>query len=67
MMKDKASLDVGRMGVIASQHMKCKVTVVWRDKMMGETKENLKHPNSLVQLEEGLMMERDVDGMLWVV
>ena len=54
------------MGVVNRQ-TKCMVSIIWRDEMTGETREKLKHPNSLIQLEEGLTMEQDADGMLWVV
>ncbi len=65
-LKGEAHSDVGRMGVVNRQ-TKCMVSIIWRDEMTGETREKLKHPNSLIQLEEGLTMEQDADGMLWVV
>jgi hypothetical protein len=43
------------------------VAVVWKDEATGATKEKLKHPESLIQLEEGLRLEQDFDGMLWIV
>jgi hypothetical protein len=65
-LKGEADTDVGRMGVV-NQQMKCMVSVIWRDERTGETREKLKHPNLLIQLEDRLMMEHDTDGMLWVV
>jgi hypothetical protein len=54
-----ARVDVGKMVVVVPQ-TKC-------DEATGATKEKLKHPESLIQLEEGLRLEQDFDGMLWIV
>jgi hypothetical protein len=35
--------------------------------LVDETRKKLKQPKSLVQLEDGLGVEQDTDGMLWVV
>jgi hypothetical protein len=43
------------------------VLIVWKDEETGKTREKLKRPESLVQLEDGLGIEQDTDGMLWVV
>jgi hypothetical protein len=43
------------------------VSVAWRDNDTGATREKMKHPESLIQLEDGLRVEQDADGMLWVV
>jgi hypothetical protein len=41
------------------------VAVLWRDALTGITKEKRKRPGSLIQLEEGLVVEQDADGMIW--
>jgi hypothetical protein len=33
----------------------------------GATKEKQRRPGSLIQLEEGLVAEQDVDGVIWIV
>ena len=65
-LKGDADKDVGRMALVTRQ-TKSMVTVVWKEEITGATKEKLKHPESLVQLEEGLAVEQDSFGMLWVV
>ena len=35
------------------------VSIVWKDEATGLTREKLKHPDLLVQLEEGLEVEQD--------
>jgi hypothetical protein len=57
---------VGRMGLVSRQ-TKCMVAIVWKDAKSGKTREKLKQPESLIQLEDGLIVEQDGDGMLWVV
>jgi hypothetical protein len=65
-LKGDAEVDVGKMVVVVRQ-TKCMVAVVWKDEGSGDTREKLKHPESLIQLEDGLVLEQDTDGMLWVV
>jgi hypothetical protein len=65
-LKGDADKDVGRMALVTRQ-TKSMVAVVWKEEITGATKEKLKHPESLVQLEEGLAVEQDSFGMLWVV
>jgi hypothetical protein len=44
------------------------VAVVWKeDEVTRRTHEQLKYPESLIQLEDGLRLEQDTDGMLRVV
>jgi hypothetical protein len=43
------------------------VSVVWKEETSGRTHEKLKHPESLIQLEDGLRVVQDADGMLWIV
>jgi hypothetical protein len=43
------------------------MAVVWKDEITGRTKEKLKQPESLIQLEDRLRVEQDTDGMLWIV
>jgi hypothetical protein len=43
------------------------VAVVWKDEVSGRTHEKLKHPESLIQLGEGLKVKQDKDGMMWVM
>jgi hypothetical protein len=65
-MKGDADKDVGRMGIVSRQ-TRCMVAIVWKDAKSGRTKERMKQPESLIQLEDGLIVEQDVHGMLWVV
>jgi hypothetical protein len=65
-LKGDADKDVGRMGLVSRQ-TKCMVAIVWKDAKSGKTREKLKQPESLIQLEDGLIVEQDGDGMLWVV
>jgi hypothetical protein len=65
-LKGDADRDLGRMGIVRQQ-TKCMVTIVWKDEVTGATKERLNPPNSLIQLEEGLRINQDSNGMLWVV
>jgi hypothetical protein len=65
-LKGDADKDVGRMGIVSRQ-TRCMVAIVWKDAKSGKTHERLKQPKSLIQLEDGLIAEQDVDGMLWVV
>ena len=65
-LRGDADKDVGRMGIVSRQ-TKCMVAVVWRDGRSGKTQEKLKRPKSLIQLEDGLRVEQDGDGMLWIV
>jgi hypothetical protein len=58
--------DLGRMVMVVRQ-TKCMVVVRWKDEYSGEpSAEKLKHPGSLVQLEDGLVVQRDAHGMLWI-
>jgi hypothetical protein len=43
------------------------VLVVWKDETSRSTPKTLKHPESLIQLENGLRVVQDADGMLWIV
>jgi hypothetical protein len=54
------------MGVISRQ-TKSLVSIVWKEERTGRTLERLKHPKLLIQLEGGLKVVQDTDGMLWVV
>ena len=54
------------MGLVTRQ-TKSMVAVVWKIAETGATAEKLKHPESLIQLEEGLIVEQDSDRMIWVV
>jgi hypothetical protein len=54
------------MGIVGHQ-TKCMVTIVWKDEDTGTTKERVKRPDSLIQLEDGLRIDQDSKGMLWVV
>jgi hypothetical protein len=65
-LKGDADKDVGRMALVTRQ-TKSRVSVTWKEETTGATKERLKHPESLVQLEEGLVVEQDSFGMLWIV
>ena len=65
-LKGDADKDVGRMGIVSRQ-TRCMVAIVWKDAKSGKTQERLKQPESLVQLEDGLIVEQDGYGMLWVV
>jgi hypothetical protein len=58
--------DLGRMVMVVRQ-TKCMVVVRWKDEHSGEPSvEKLKHPGSLVQLEDGLEVQQDAQGMLWI-
>jgi hypothetical protein len=65
-LKGDVERDLGRM-VVVSRQTKNMVAIVWKDESTGRTHERLKQPESLIQLEEGLRVEKDSDGMLWVV
>jgi hypothetical protein len=65
-LKGDAEKDLGRMCVVSRQ-TKCMVSVVWKEETSGRTHEKLKHPESLIQLEDGLRVVQDADGMLWIV
>jgi hypothetical protein len=65
-LKGDMNKDLGRMGVVSRQ-TKSMVSIVWKDEDTGRTHEKLKQPESLIQLEEGLKVEQDTDGMLWIV
>jgi hypothetical protein len=54
------------MGIVSRQ-TKCMVAIVWKAAKNGRVQEKLKRPDSLIQLEDGLRVEQDADGMLWVV
>jgi hypothetical protein len=58
--------DQGQM-VMVVQQTKSIVVVRWKDELMGEPRaEKLKRPESLIQLEGGLVLEHDAHGMLWI-
>jgi hypothetical protein len=43
------------------------VAVKWKDELPGEpSSEKLKRPESLIQLEDGLVVEQDSHGMVWI-
>jgi hypothetical protein len=66
-LKGDAEKDVGGMGIVSRQ-TRCMVAIVWKGAKSGETHERLlKQSKSLIQLEDGLIVKQDVDGMLWVV
>jgi hypothetical protein len=65
-LKGDVERDLGRM-VVVSRQTKNMVAIVWKDESTGKTRERLKQPESLIQLEDGLRVEKDSDGMLWVV
>jgi hypothetical protein len=65
-LKGEMDKDLGWMGVVSHQ-TKSMVSIIWKDEDTGQTQEKLKQPESLVQLEDGLRVEQDTDGMLWVV
>jgi hypothetical protein len=65
-LKGDADRDLGRMGIVSHQ-TKCMVMIVWKDEVTGTTKERVKRPDSLIQLEDGLRINQDSKGMLWVV
>jgi hypothetical protein len=65
-LKGDVDNDVGRMALVTCQ-TKSMVSVTWKEEITGATKEKLKHPQSLIQLEEGLAVEQDSFGVLWIV
>jgi hypothetical protein len=62
-MKGEADKDMGWMRVVSRQ-TKCMVSIVWKDESTGRTHEKLKHQELLIQLEDGLRLEQDPDGMM---
>jgi hypothetical protein len=64
-LKGDAEKDLGRMCVVSRQ-TKCMVSVIWKDETSGRM-QKLKHPESLIQLEDGLRVVQDADRMLWIV
>lgn len=64
-LKGNAAQDLGRMCVVSRQTASM-VEVVWKDERTGRTHEKMKQPESLIQLEDGLELAQDADGMLWV-
>jgi hypothetical protein len=43
------------------------VAVRWKNELTGEpSSEKMKRPESLIQLEEGLVVAQDAHGMLWI-
>jgi hypothetical protein len=65
-LKGDADKNMGQMGIVLRQ-TKCMVAIVWKDAKNGRVQEKLKQPDSLIQLEDGLRVVQDADGMLWVV
>jgi hypothetical protein len=58
--------ECGRMVMVVRQ-TKRMVVVQWKDAVSGEpSSEKLKRPESLIQLEDGLVLEYDSRGMLWI-
>jgi hypothetical protein len=58
--------DLGQMVMVVRQ-TKSMVGVRWKDELTGEPRaEKLKRPESLIQLEDGLVLEHDAHGMLWI-
>jgi hypothetical protein len=58
--------EVGRMVMVVRQTKKM-VVVQWKDAVSGEpSTEKLKRPESLIQVEDGLVLEYDARGMLWI-
>jgi hypothetical protein len=54
------------MGLVVRQ-TKSMVAVERRDAATGATKEKWRRPDSLIQLEEVLVVKQDADGMIWIV
>ena len=54
------------MGLVVQQ-TKSMVAIMWRNAATGAKKEKRKRPDSLIQLEEGLVVEQDTNGMIWIV
>jgi hypothetical protein len=58
--------DVGKMVMVVRQTGSM-VTVRWKNELTGEpSSEKMKRPESLIQLEEGLVVAQDAHGMLWI-
>jgi hypothetical protein len=58
--------DLGRM-VMVVRRTRYMVGVIWQDELMGEpSSEKLKRPELLIQLKDGLVLEHDAQGMLWI-
>jgi hypothetical protein len=54
------------MGLVVQQ-TKIMVAAVRRKAATGTTKEKRKRPDSLIKLEEGLVVVQDPDGIIWIV
>jgi hypothetical protein len=65
-LKGDIDKDLGRMGVVSRQ-TKSLLLIVWKEERTGRTRKKLKHPELLIQLEDGLKVVQDTEGMLWVV
>jgi hypothetical protein len=53
--------------VMVVRQTKKMVVVQWKDAVSGEpSTEKLKRPESLIQVEDGLVLEYDARGMLWI-
>jgi hypothetical protein len=53
--------------VVVVCRTKCMVAVRWKDEITGEASgEKLKRAESLIQLEDGLVVGQDAFGMLWI-
>jgi hypothetical protein len=56
--------DLGQQAVVTSQ-TNARVRVAYRERN-GRQGEKLKHPNSLVLLEDGLAISQDKQGFVWI-
>jgi hypothetical protein len=56
--------DLGQQAVVTAR-TKARVRVAYRERN-GRQGEKLKHPNSLVLLEDGLEMSQDERGFVWI-
>ena len=64
-MKGKVGEDEGQMAVITGTR-KVMVEIAWKSDAAGRHRRKLKQPQSLVMLEEGLVVQRASDGSVWI-
>ena len=64
-MKGKVGEDEGQMAVVTGSR-KVMVEIAWKGGAGGLVRRKLKHPQSLVMLEEGLVVEQSSDGTVWI-
>jgi hypothetical protein len=64
-MKGRAGEDEGQMAVVTGSR-KVMVEIAWKGETAGLPIRKLKHPQSLVMLEEGLVLEQMADGVVWI-